>query len=158
MDTTLYREIIDFKVPTAHWGEQAGVVSRFSPQEIRETISRLVSEERVDLAAALAEAGLAIYPRSEDVLAIAGLLAMLREEWEAAVGILNELLSVQGERAPITSHLMFIRALRCSLEPAAALSAVMIAHEHYPNHEELAREFESISGLLGLSATAGVKD
>jgi hypothetical protein len=38
------------------------------------------------------------------------------------------------------------------------LSAVMIAHEHYPNHEELVREFESISGLLGLSATAGVKD
>ena len=112
----------------------------------------------MDLAAALAEAGLAIYPRSEDVLAIAGLLAMLREEWEAAGGILNELLSVQGERAPITSHLMFIRALRCALEPAAALSAVMIAHEHYPNHEELVREFESISGLFGLSATAGVKD
>ena len=152
MNTSLYREIIDYKVPALSMNVDGGVVSKYSPQEIRETISKLVTEERVDLAAALAEAGLALYPDSEDVLAIAGLLAMLREDWQYAVSILNELLMVQGEMAPINSHLMFIRSLRCAIEPAAALSAVMIAHEHFPNHPELTAEFEAISKQMGFAA------
>lgn len=152
MLTDLYREIIEQKLLIGGLeadNREAGV-SRYSPSEIREAIAKLVSEERTDLASALAEAGLALYPRSEDVLAISGLLAMLKEDWHYSVTILNELLVVQGENAPITSHLMFVRALRCALEPAAALSAVMIAHEHYPNHPELVAEFEAIAKQLGL--------
>jgi hypothetical protein len=120
--------------------------------EIRETISKLVAEDRMDLAVALGEAGLALYPHSEDVLAVTGLMAMLREDWESAVSLLNELLVAQGENAPVTTHLMFIRSLRCALEPAAALSAVMLAHEHYPNHPELEAEFQAISVQLGIKS------
>ena len=152
MNTALYHEIIDYKVQSLSINVDGGVVTKYSPREIRETISRLVAEEQIDLAAALAEAGLALYPKSEDVLAISGLLAMLREDWQYSVSILNELLAVQGDKAPITSHLMFIRALRCTLEPAAALSAVMLAHEHFPNHPELTVEFEAVSKQLGFAA------
>lgn len=150
MNTNLYREILSAKVPPPQLGASGEVVSKYSPTEIRETISKLVAEDRLDLASALGEAGLAIYPDSEDVLAMAGLLGMLREDWGYSVGIFNELLTLQGDSAPVTTHLMFIRSLRCLLEPAAALSAVMIAHEHYPNHPELEEEFKQISGQLGL--------
>jgi hypothetical protein len=77
---------------------------------------------------------------------------MLREDWEEAGSLLNDLLVLQGETAPVTTHLMFIRSLRCALEPAAALSAVMLAHEQYPNHPELEREFEAISAQLGITS------
>lgn len=152
MNTSLYREIIDHKMTAVPRQVQGDVVSKYSPSEIRETISQLVGEDRLDLASALGEAGLALYPQSEDILAISGLMAMLQEDWEAAVGHLNELVVLQGDAAPITSHLMFIRALRCALEPAAALSAVMLAHEQYPNHPELVNEFEAISSLMGIKS------
>lgn len=152
MDMSMYHEILAHKVPNFSTDEASSVVSRYSPDEIRQTISKLVSEENVESAAALAEAGIALYPKSEDILAITGLLAMLRADWEYAVSVLNELLEVQADNAPLTTHLMFIRALRCALEPAAALSAVMIAHEKYPNHPELTKEFEAISRQLGMTS------
>lgn len=46
------------------------LVKRFSPAEIRETIQSLVRSEQIDLASALGDAGLAIYPHSDDILAI----------------------------------------------------------------------------------------
>jgi hypothetical protein len=151
MNTDLYKEIIASRNLVIGADSHGEVVSKYSPQEIRETISALVAEERNDLAHALSEAGLALYPDSEDVLAMAGLMAMLREDWVESAAILNRLLELQGARAPLNTHLMFIRALRCALEPAAALSAVMLAHEHYPNHPELEREFHALSEVLGLA-------
>lgn len=150
MNTSLYRDILATRVASNFVAASDEVTSRYSPIEIRETIAQLVAEDRLDLAFALGEAGLALYPGSEDILAISGLLGMLREDWAHSVGLFNELLVIQGDSAPVTTHLMFIRALRCALEPAAALSAVMIAHEHHPNHPELEREFQQISAQLGL--------
>jgi hypothetical protein len=154
MQSSLYNEIIQCRLTPVSVEADAlsAPVSKYSPVEIRETISKLVAEDRMDLAVALGEAGLALYPHSEDVLAVTGLMAMLREDWESAVSLLNELLVAQGENAPVTTHLMFIRSLRCALEPAAALSAVMLAHEHYPNHPELEAEFQAISVQLGIKS------
>lgn len=151
MNSSLYRDILATRTHPNFVAVGDDVTSRYSPIEIRETISKLVVEDRLDLAFALGEAGLALHPDSEDILAMAGLLGMLREDWSYSVGLFNELLVLQGETAPITTHLMFIRSLRCALEPAAALSAVMIAHEHYPNRPELESEFRQISDQLGLS-------
>jgi len=153
MHTQLYQDIIDHRirlVPDMSTERTQEFKTRYTPSEIRETISALVAEEKLELADSLAQAGLALFPDSEDVLAVGGLVAMLRQDWVSAVSTLNDLLTLQGEGAPITTHLMFIRSLRCALEPAAALSAVMLAHERYPNHPELEKEFEGISALLGL--------
>jgi hypothetical protein len=151
MNTNLYREIIESK--NLHFSAESSgnVVSKYSPTEIRETISKLVADDNVDMAFVLSQAGLALYPDSEDVLAIAGLLAMLKEDWVESAAILNHLIEVQGDRTPVTTHIMFIRALRCALEPAAALSAVMLAHEQYPNHPELEKEFQALSEMLGFA-------
>jgi len=149
MNTALYQDVTQ---APGFMALNSQSVSKFTPIEIRETISQLVAEDRLDLAHALCEAGLAIHPDSEDVLAIAGLLAMLREDYADAAGILNHLLVVQGEDAPITSHVMFIRALRCASEPVAALKALMFAHEQHPNHPDLEKEFEQLSTQLGIKA------
>ena len=151
MNTNLYREIIESK--NLHFSAESSgnVVSKYSPTEIRETISKLVADSNLNMAFALSQAGLALYPDSEDVLAIAGLLAMLKEDWVESAAILNHLIEVQGDRTPVTTHIMFIRALRCALEPAAALSAVMLAHEQYPNHPELEKEFQALSEMLGFA-------
>jgi hypothetical protein len=153
MQTNLYREILDSKNLKISVEAGERVVSRYTPQEIRETISKLVSEEKTDLAFALSQSGLALYPDSEDVLAMAGLLAMLKEDWVESAAILNHLIEIQGKCTPVTTHIMFIRALRCALEPAAALSAVMLAHEQYPNHPELEKEFLALSEMLGLATS-----
>jgi hypothetical protein len=47
-------------------------VSKFSPMEIREAIQSLVIEGKDSLANALGDAGLSLYPDSEDILAITG--------------------------------------------------------------------------------------
>ena len=151
MQNNLYREILDSKNLHISSETSGTVVSKYSPEEIRQTISKLVAEENIDLAFAISQAGLALYPDSEDVLAMAGLLAMLKEDWVESASILNHLLEIQGDRAPVTSHIMFIRALRCALEPAAALSAVMLAHEQYPNHPDLEKEFVALTEMLGLA-------
>jgi hypothetical protein len=151
MNSNLYREILASKNLSFTTESDGRIVSKYSPTEIRQTISALVSENRMDLAYALSQSGLALYPDSEDVLAISGLLAMLKEDWVESAAILNHLIELQGDRAPVTTHIMFVRALRCALEPAAALSAVMLAHEQYPNHPELEKEFVALTEMLGLA-------
>jgi hypothetical protein len=151
MNTNLYREILASKNLNFSSESDGRIVSKYSPTEIRQTISALVSENKLDLAYALSQSGLALYPDSEDVLAIAGLLAMLKEDWVESAAILNHLIETQGDRVPVTTHIMFVRALRCALEPAAALSAVMLAHEQYPNHPELEKEFVALTEMLGLA-------
>ena len=92
MNTNLYREIIESK--NIHFSAESSgnVVSKYSPTEIRETISKLVADSNLNMAFALSQAGLALYPDSEDVLAIAGLLAMLKEDWVESAAILNHLI------------------------------------------------------------------
>ena len=97
-----------------------GQVSRFEPADFRLGIQWLVSQDRIDLALALADAGLSLYPKSEEVLAIAGLLAMTREDWPLSIELLNELLEVQQDKAqPMTYH-MLARAYCCNLDLAEA--------------------------------------
>ena len=72
-------------------------VSSYSPQEIGEAISvGLVAEHKTILAEALVEVGLALYPESEDILAIASLMAMQRQDWGQAASLLRSLIDQQA--------------------------------------------------------------
>jgi hypothetical protein len=126
------------------------LLNHYSPAEIRETISHLVANKNVPMAEALSAAAISLYPESEDVLAIASLVAMLSESWDESVSHLRKLISVQGDRSPVTTHLMLVRALRCSLEPAEALNAVIAAHEKFPESKELETEFKALSAQFGM--------
>jgi hypothetical protein len=135
--STLYQDIARKAYDISFLDEDR--FSKYAPAEIRETISNLVAEHKYALADAVASSGLAMHPDSEDILAISSLLSMLRENWQESAEHLEHLIEV-----------MLIKALRCAVEPARALSAVIRAHEHYPRHPDLEREFEQLSSQLGL--------
>ena len=74
------------------------------------------------------------------MLAINGLLAIMRQEWSQAVELLSELVTLQGENTQPFTIVMLVRALRCNLEPAHALEVVRIGLAMYPNQLELVAE------------------
>ena len=84
-------------------------VSRFTPTDIRLGIQWLMAEEQNDLAQALADAGIAIYPHSEDILAMAGLLAMTREDWSLAIELLQDLIDCKLQLVYLLHHLQLYK-------------------------------------------------
>ena len=126
---------------------QGGSIKRFSPLEIRETIQTLVATEQIDTAYALGEAGLAIYPASEDMLAICGLLAVMRQDWPTAVEMLQELVEQQGANIQPFTYVMLVRALRCNLDPERALQVARQGLTIYPDQLELMAEKLSLDGF-----------
>ena len=128
---------------------------RFTPTEIRESIQTLVATEQTDLANALGDAGLSLYPNSEDMLAINGLLAIMREDWSMGVELLTELKELQGENTQAFIYLMLVRALRCNLDPAQALMVVREGLEFYPEQTELIAESLDLEGFSDAMMASG---
>jgi hypothetical protein len=120
---------------------------RFTPSEIRESIQTLVATEQIDLANALGDAGLSLYPQSEDILAITGLLAVMKQDWSMGVELLTELKHLQGENTQPFTFVMLVRALRCNLDPAQAYSVVNEGLSFYPDHAELIAESLDLEGF-----------
>ena len=115
-------------------------ISRFTPADFRVGIQWLVSEDQNDLAQALAEAGLALFPLSEDILAISGLLAMTREDWPLAIELLQDLVTLQKENVQPMTCQMLARALACNLDIAEAHQVLDQAMKLWPNNPELEQE------------------
>ena len=129
-------------------------VSRFQPAEIREAIQALVTEGKDGLAIALGDAGLSLYPDSEDILAITGLLALMRQEWALSVELMEQLRAVQGNKTPPFTYVMLVRALRCNLDPAQALQVARKGLQAFPGQLELVAEslsLEDYADLVGES-------
>ena len=116
------------------------IIKRFSPAEIRETIQSLVASEQMQLANALGDAGISIYPHTEDMLAICSLLAMTNQNWQEAIDLMDELITIQGGSTPPFTYVMIVRALRCNLDPARALEFVRRGLAIYPDQLELQAE------------------
>ena len=131
-------------------------ISRYSPEEFRIAIQALMGENRDALAYALGDAGLALYPESEDILAITSLLAVVREDWPQAADLLRQLMEMQGAGATVFTHSMLIRSLRCNLDLAEAFEACGVALAIYPEHPELLKEYEALAEALGLGAVSRV--
>jgi uncharacterized protein HemY len=134
---------------------QAEQIKRFTPGEIREAIQSLVATEQMDLAFALGAAGMSIHPSSEDMLAINGLLALMQQDWEMAVEMLEELMDIQGDNTQAFTYVMLVRALRCNLDPAKALQVARKGLKAYPEQLELVAEslsLEDYADLVGESS------
>ena len=127
-------------------------ISQFSPEDFRHGVQWLVAESHHDLAQALAEAGLSLYPASEDILAITSLLSVVREDWPQAVDLLKQLMEMQAGRATVFTHSMLIRSLRCNLDLAEAFEASGVALGLFPDHPELLKEYDALAEALGLGA------
>ena len=115
-------------------------ISRFTAVDFRLGIQYLVAEDHNDMAQALAEAGLALFPLSEDILAIAGLLAITREDWPHAIELLQDLVSLQKDKVQPLTCQMLARALACNLDIAEAHQVLDQAMMLWPNNPELEQE------------------
>ena len=115
-------------------------ISRFTPSDFRLGIQWLVSEEQNDMAQALAEAGLALFPLSEDILAISGLLAITRSDWPLAIELLQDLVTLQKDKVQPMTCQMLARALACNLDIAEAHQVLDQAMKLWPNNLELEQE------------------
>jgi hypothetical protein len=115
-------------------------ISRFSPSDFRLGIQWLVSEDQNDMAQALAEAGLALFPLSEDILAISGLLAITRSDWPLAIELLQDLVTLQKDKVQPMTCQMLARALACNLDIAEAHQVLDQAMKLWPNNPELEQE------------------
>ena len=115
-------------------------ISRFTPADFRLGIQGLVTEEQNDMAQALAEAGLALFPLSEDILAISGLLAMTREDWPLAIELLQDLVTLQKDKVQPMTCQMLARALACNLDMAEAHQVLEQALKLWPNDPTLEQE------------------
>ena len=115
-------------------------ISRFSPSDFRLGIQWLVSEEQNDMAQALAEAGLALFPLSEDILAISGLLAITRQDWPLAIELLQDLVTLQKDNVQPMTCQMLARALACNLDIAEAHQVLDQAMKLWPNNPEREQE------------------
>jgi len=114
--------------------------SLYSPADIRMGIQKLAASGEMALAQALADAGLSLYPESEDLLAMGGLMALTRQEWGDATALLEHLMEVQGSQAPAMTYRMLVRALRCNLEPARAQRVLWQGLQAWPQDKDLLQE------------------
>ncbi len=115
-------------------------ISKFSPADIREGIQSLVTEDKMDLAQALCDAGISLYPESEDILAIAGLLAITRMDWPLAIELLSDLCTVQEGLIQPMTYQMLARALWCNLDLSQARYIIDEGLKAYPAHPVLLAE------------------
>lgn len=115
-------------------------VSRFTPADFRHGIQWLLAEDNPDLAQVLAEAGLGIYPQSEDILAIAGLLAMTREDWTLAIELLHDLCEVQQDLVQPMTYQMLARAYGSNLDVAEARQVLIQGLQAFPQDPMLLAE------------------
>jgi uncharacterized protein HemY len=119
-------------------------ISRFSPEEFRLGIQWLVAEKEHNLAQALAEAGLSLFPQSEDILAISGLLAMTREDWSLAIELLQDLIDVQKDQVQPMTYQMLARSLACNLDLAEAHAVLDYALGIWPEDKVLLEEKDTL--------------
>jgi hypothetical protein len=123
-------------------------VYRLSPAEIRQAISGMVAEGRMELAVSIAEAALALHPKSEDVLVIASLLAEANQEWARAEALLVDLATVQGADSTAATWLHLIKVLNCQKKWDDAWLAAIYACERFPGDLDLAQELQTLSKMI----------
>ncbi|MFZ9299192.1 MAG: tetratricopeptide repeat protein [Hylemonella sp.] len=124
--------------------------ARFSSSDFRLGVQWLVENDQPDLAQALAEAGLALHPKSEDILAIAGLLAMTRQDWPLAIELLQDLIQVQQDNIQPTTCQMLARALTCNLDLVQAREVLDQALRIWPFDETLLMEKQAMLAAVNV--------
>ena len=133
---SLYSELMDQGAGPMYF--QEALVKRFEPEEICSTIKTLLAEpQHQDLAHALGDAGLAIYPASEEMLVVNAMMAMLRQDLDTVFEHMKPLLTVRGERTTAVSYRILVQALMKRLDYSSAYSVLTEALSRYPEDEAM---------------------
>jgi len=115
---------------------------------IREAISVLFAQGRHELAAAVGEAAISLYPYSEDILVMCSLLAEVQEDWERAEKLLVRLIELQEAAAPTACWLHLLRVLRCQGKFADATLVAEFCATRYPEDKLLCDEIASLRQVI----------
>jgi len=118
---------------------------------IREAIAVLFEQGRIELATAVSEAAISLYPYSEDVLVMCSLLAEVNQAWSSAEQLLVRLIEVQGNDAPAESWLHLVRVLRCQGKNNDAKLVCEFTCERFPDHADLRKEADALRELTSIS-------
>jgi len=118
---------------------------------IREAIAVLFEQGRIELATAVSEAAISLYPYSEDVLVMCALLAEVNQAWSSAEQLLVRLIEVQGNDAPAESWLHLVRVLRCQGKNSDAKLVCDFTGERFPDHADLRKEADALRDLTSIS-------
>ena len=111
---------------------------RFDPEEIREVIQELLTDpNQAQLAQALADAGLAVFPESEDMLVINAWIAVVQKDWDSVLDLMKPILAAIGDRASIESYKVVIHAFEQKMDYSSAYELVEQAMKKYPDDKEL---------------------
>jgi hypothetical protein len=124
-----------------------------SPMQVREWVSDLFRNNHTSLAVALAEAGLALYPDSEDVLVIAALVSEVQQDWPRSLELLEHLVKVQAGNTPPEVWVHLIRVTNCLNSFGRAHEVAMRALQMHPNNTALLQQLEAIRPSLSESLT-----
>jgi len=123
--------------------------SRMAAPRIREAISVLFQQGRMELAIAVGEAAISVYPYSEDILVICALMAEVEQDWARAESLLIRLIEVQEGDAPAASWLHLLRVLRCQNKTADAVAVADFAGAKYDTDADLQAEIASLRAVTG---------
>lgn len=125
-----------------------------SPVKVREWVAELFEQNHLSLAIALAEAGLALYPDSEDVLVIAALVSEVQQDWPRAVEILEHLIKVQSGNTPAEVWHHLARTLRCEGQHDRAHAVAAKALLQHPSSDELRQIAQELTSAFPSLLTA----
>lgn len=116
-----------------------------SPSQVREWVAELFEKNHINLAVALAESGLALYPDSEDVLVISALVSEVQQDWPRSIEILEHLIEVQAGNTPAEVWHHLARTLRCDGQYPRALAVARQALQLHPGSAELMSMVQELS-------------
>lgn len=119
-----------------------------SPVKIREWVAELFEQNHLSLAIALAEAGLALYPDSEDVLVIAALVAEVQQDWTHSRELLEQLIRVQSGNTPPEVWYHLARVLRCEGLHQRSWSVARKALLQHPSSKDLQQLVEELQATF----------
>jgi len=123
-------------------------VGKMSPVQVRQTVAALVANEKSDVAVALCEAALALYPEEQDILAVYALLCETKQDWAMAEQCLVQLIQAQGADSTSQSWLHLVRVLHCQNKWEDAWIAVSFALSKFPENEMLTNEMKGLQQAI----------
>ena len=134
---SLYQHLIEQAQATPYFSQD--MIKRFEPVEIRVTIQALLAnQEHHNLAHALGDAGIALYPDNEDMLTVNGFLAVLRQDWSQVIEHLQVLLKIRGPRTDAATFHTLSIAMQKRMDFEAALEIASEGLIHHPSDAGLA--------------------
>jgi len=126
-------------------------ISRFTPEDFRLAITDQIRNDNMPMAEALGEAGLSLFPNSQDVLAIVALLSEIKQDWTGAEQLLAKLIKMKNVLSPPATWQHWIRVLRCNGKPFEALQVSEKSLRLHPGDENLVMESQSLMDWIGTS-------